>query len=119
MNTDPRVEAAPNIWLATVRPDGRPHLIPIWFVVDDGRWYICAGAESVKAKNIRHNPRVALALEDGNHPLVIEGEARGVTPTVAVIDKFKAKYDWDITSDPQYSVVFEVEVKKHLMQGNP
>lgn len=110
-----RLESARNIWLATVRPDGRPHLVPIWFVVDAGRWYICTGPESVKARNLQANPRVALALEDGDQPLVVEGTARRVTPSPAVVRKFKDKFDWDITTDADYSAVFEITVTRQVL----
>jgi PPOX class probable F420-dependent enzyme len=115
---DGRLESARNIWVATVRPDGRPHLVPIWFVVDEGRWYICTGPNSVKARNLQANPRVALSLEDGDNAYVVEGVAHVVQPSSAVIRKFKAKYDWDITTDTEYTQVFEVIVKKKLMGGD-
>jgi PPOX class probable F420-dependent enzyme len=110
-----RVEEAKNVWMATVRPDGRPHLVPIWFVVDAGRWYLCTAPGSVKARNLSRNPQIALALEDGSNPVVIEGEAQPASPSTSVVDKFKAKYDWDITADAHYSVVFEVTVRRMVM----
>jgi PPOX class probable F420-dependent enzyme len=110
-----RVEEARNVWLATVRPDGRPHLVPIWYVVDEGRWYLCTNPGSVKARNLSQNPRVALALEDGTNPYIVEGEARLVSPSTTIVDKFKAKYDWDITTDAHYSSVFEVTVRRSVM----
>ena len=113
-----RLEREPNVWLATVRPDGRPHLVPIWFVVDDGRWYICTAPDSVKARNLHANPKIALALEDGSNPHIVEGEARAVKPNPAVVRKFKEKYDWDITEDSYYTQVFEVAVRKRVMSGS-
>jgi general stress protein 26 len=110
-----RLEVARNIWLATVRPDQRPHLVPIWFVVDAGRWYICTGPASVKARNLQANPRVALALEDGDRPFVVEGTARLVTPSAAVVRKFKEKFDWDITTDTEYGAVFEITVTRQVL----
>jgi general stress protein 26 len=110
-----RLEAAQNVWIATVRPGGRPHLVPVWFVVEDGRWYICTSPASVKARNLQSNPRVALALEDGSDPYIVEGEARPVESAPRVVRKFKEKYDWDITTDTQYTQVFEVRVKKKVM----
>ena len=110
-----RLESAQNVWMATVRPRGRPHLVPIWFVVDEGCWYICTAPDSVKARNLQSNANVALALEDGSDPYIVEGEARPVEPLPGVVRKFKEKYDWDITTDTQYTQVFEVEVKKRIM----
>jgi nitroimidazol reductase NimA-like FMN-containing flavoprotein (pyridoxamine 5'-phosphate oxidase superfamily) len=112
---DSRLDTAPNIWLATVRSNGRPHLVPIWFVLDEERWYICTGKQSVKARNLLANPRVALALEDGTNAFVVEGAARAVAPSAEVIRKFKSKYDWDITADPPYDTVFEIEIEKQVM----
>jgi len=111
-----RVQQAQNVWLATVRPDGRPHLVAIWFVTAGERWYICTGSGSVKARNMRANPAVTLALEDGNNPYVLEGQARKVEPDPGVIAQFKAKYDWDITTDEQYDQVFEIRVTRQ--RGN-
>ena len=119
MAVDGRLDSAQNVWVATARPGGRPHLVPVWFVVDadTGRWYICTAPESVKARNLRANPAVALALEDGSSPYIVEGEARPVEPSSAVVRRFRDKYDWDITTDEQYTQVFEVVVKKRVM-GN-
>ena len=113
--TDPRLGTAQNMWVATVRPDGRPHLTPIWFVVSDGAWYFVTDPHSVKARNLHHNAKVALALEDGTNPHIVEGQARAVQPPVEVIRLFKEKYDWDITTDGQYTQTFEVTVLKRVM----
>lgn len=110
-----RLESARNVWLATVRPDGRPHLVPVWFVVEAGRWYVCTGAGSVKARNLGANPRVALALEDGDAPYVVEGRARRVAASAAVAARFRAKFDWDITADADYDAVFEIEVDRQVL----
>ena len=112
---DARLHTAKNIWLATTRPDGRPHLVPIWFVWHSERLYICTGGQSVKARNLHHNPRVAVALEDGSQAFVVEGTATTVTPTAEVMALFKSKYDWDITADPPYDEVFEIAIAKQVM----
>src|SRR5436190_10273583 len=70
-----RLATERNIWLASVRPDGSPHLVPIWFVTHDGLIYICTDPESVKVRNLQHNERVSLALEDGSKPIIFEGSA--------------------------------------------
>lgn len=112
---DKRVDSAQNVWVATVRPNGHPHLVPVWFVVDEDRWYICTAPGSVKARNLQANPHLALALEDGSNPHIVEGEAHPVEPQPEIIRKFKSKYDWDITADSDYTQVFEVRVKKRVM----
>lgn len=100
--------AAANIWLATVRPDHTPHLVPIWFVELDGRIYICTSRRSVKARNFLTNPAVSLALEDGTDPLVVEGTAHPLDELPpAVVRAFQQKYDWTIT-DATYDLLVEI-----------
>src|SRR5574340_1532082 len=106
----PRVGQAQNIWLATVREDGRPHLVPIWFVWHDGKVWISTGRNSQKRKNIEHNPNVCVSLEDGTDPIVLEGTAQ-VYDDEAVRDTlaphFFAKYEWDMHIAPLwYSTPF-------------
>ena len=44
--------------LATVRRDGRPHVQPVWFVLDDdGTVVFMTNARTVKARNLRRDPR--------------------------------------------------------------
>ncbi len=66
------------IWLGTVRPDGRPHLVPVWFIWDGSTMLIFSQPGSRKVANLRRNPHVTLALETGGtgaDVIVIEGEA--------------------------------------------
>ncbi len=116
MITSDRILTERNIWFATVRPDGRPHLIPIWFVVHEQAYYICTAPGSVKAHNIAHDARVTLALEDGDKPFVIEGEASPVEPPTDVIAAFKSKYDWDITTDEHYTQTYRIDVRRQVAE---
>jgi hypothetical protein len=112
-----RLQSESNVWVATVRPDGRPHLTPVWFVWHAGRAYLCIGPNSVKARNLAHNSRVALALEDGSQPVILEGTGRPIDRPdwpPEVIDGFKRKYDWNIAADGDYGFVVEVTPGKYL-----
>jgi F420H(2)-dependent biliverdin reductase len=112
-----RLAASRNIWIATVRPNGAPHLIPIWFVAHGGQIYICTAPDTVKVRNLRTNPRVSLALEDGSVPVILEGAATVMENTAApreVIAMFKLKYGWEILlSEPHY-VIIEITTTKTL-----
>jgi PPOX class probable F420-dependent enzyme len=112
-----RLETEHNVWLASVRPDGRPHLVPVWFAWHDGKLYVCIEPESVKGRNIRQNPRLALALENGSTPVICEGTAAPVSAPwpEAVRAVFQQKYDWDIFSDAQYTQLLEVMPEKWLV----
>ena len=113
---DPRLDSERNIWLATVRPDGRPHLIPIWFVWLNTRFYLCTGKASVKGRNLQANPNLVLALEDGSKPLIAEGTATLLDPPFApeLAAAFQAKYDWDMRHSDQYNMVVEVTPQRWL-----
>ena len=99
---------ARNVWMASVRADGRPHLVPVWFVVSGQRWYVSIEPDSVKARNIATNPRVSLALEDCDSPYILQGSARPSNITAVIAQLFKAKYAWDITTDQRYNAVYEI-----------
>jgi PPOX class probable F420-dependent enzyme len=68
--------AQPGI-LATVRPDGRPHAVPIWYDVDDdGSIVFNTGESTVKGRNLRHQARATLCVQDPAPPysfVLIEG----------------------------------------------
>ena len=64
--------------LATVRADGRPHVVPIWFTLRDDHVVFNTHESSVKATNMRREPRVAIAVDDQAPPysfVTIEGIA--------------------------------------------
>jgi PPOX class probable F420-dependent enzyme len=54
--------------LATVRRDGRPHVVPVWFVLDGDDLVLTTGASSVKAQAMRRDPRVCLCVDDERPP---------------------------------------------------
>jgi PPOX class probable F420-dependent enzyme len=81
---------APNEWrafleagtrtakLATHRSDGRPHVAPIWFILDGHELVFTTGRDSVKGRNMRQDPRVMLSVDDELPPfafVLIEGSA--------------------------------------------
>jgi F420H(2)-dependent biliverdin reductase len=111
-----RVSTERNVWLATMRPNGRPHLVPVWFVWLNAKIYVCMQPGSVKARNLQQQPRVSLALENGDKPIIAEGEARFLPAPFpdAVNAAFKAKFDWDIQKETGYQTMIEVVVEKWL-----
>ena len=55
-------------YLSTVRPDGAPHVTPLWHHYDGTRAYVVAEASSVKVENIRNEPRVVLCVPSTGSP---------------------------------------------------
>ena len=104
-----RLRQEPIIWLSSVRPDQRPHLVPVWFVWDGSEAIlIVSEPENQKIRNIRQNNHVTLALETaqgGDDVVLIEGDAELVEdetlafqishPTLAVayIEKYGQKIE--------------------------
>ena len=72
------LEAEPIVWVSTVRPDGTPHLIPIWFWWDGEALLVFSKPDAQKVRNLRANPSVMLALgdvEDDFDVGLVEGRA--------------------------------------------
>ena len=65
------------VQVASIGPDGTPHLIPMWFAVIDGRIAFWTYAKSQKANNLRRDPRVTCLVEAGES----YGELRGLSIT--------------------------------------
>jgi PPOX class probable F420-dependent enzyme len=64
--------------LATAGKDGRPHVVPIWFVLDGDTLVFMMGETSAKARHIADNRRVALCVDDERPPfafVMVEGIA--------------------------------------------
>lgn len=98
-----RLVAAQTYWLATMRQDGRPHLIPLSGLWTDGLLYLCTSASSVEADNLAHDPRCAVTVSTLSVPplhLVVEGEASMVSDHAhlgRVAEAYAVKYGRQLT----------------------
>ena len=69
--------------LATLMPDGSPQSVPVWIGREGDRIIVCTGENSLKGKNTRRDPRVALSIVDFDNPYVeaqIEDELSSAGP---------------------------------------
>lgn len=76
-HADKRLHSDLMMWLSTVRPDGRPHLVPVWFLWD-GATVLIFSKPDQKVRNLQQNPNVTMALDDskeGEDAVLIDGEA--------------------------------------------
>ncbi|MFI6033479.1 PPOX class F420-dependent oxidoreductase [Streptomyces sp. NPDC051315] len=65
--------------LSTVRADGRPHVAPVWFLLDGDEVVFNTGKDTVKGRNLVRDGRVALCVDDDRPPfgyVVVQGVAR-------------------------------------------
>jgi gamma-glutamylcyclotransferase (GGCT)/AIG2-like uncharacterized protein YtfP len=105
-------------WLSSVRPDGRAHSAPVWHVWYQGRIYIGTISGAVKTANILENPSVVITHPDPVDALIIEGWATPAAKLEAQLQPlFKAKYNWDISSDAEYDTIIEITPTKLLAWG--
>ena len=63
--------------LATLMPDGSPHVSPVWIDVDGDVVLVNTVAGRMKERNVRRDPRVALSVRD--HEVTIRGRVVEMT----------------------------------------
>jgi PPOX class probable F420-dependent enzyme len=64
--------------VSTVRADGRPHSAPIWYALDAREFVFTTGRDTVKGRNLRRDPRLALCIHDERPPfayVIVDGTA--------------------------------------------
>jgi PPOX class probable F420-dependent enzyme len=94
-----RLRSERTIWLATVAPDGRPSVRPVWFVWDGDTFLVFSQPTSAKVRHIAANPSVCLHLDPdewGESVVIVSGEAR-MAPDHPPADQTPAyleKYAW-------------------------
>ena len=88
--------------LVTLRPEGAPHVAPVWFLWDGehgtkGRAWVMADGGAVKVRNIQSNPSVALSIATPERPLsyvVLEGQAAVDSDDLSqVVERMCVLYD--------------------------
>jgi hypothetical protein len=86
-----RLEQARSYWVATVRPDGSPHLAAVWGVWLDDSFSFSTGGRSRKARNLAANPGCVVTPEHAGEAVVVEGVA-GRTTDPAILATLLAAY---------------------------
>lgn len=105
---------AKNYWVATTRPDGRPHVMPVWGLWLQGVFYFSSDGGSRKARNIAASGRAVVHLESGDEAVIVEGEAQRVMDRAlfAKVDAaYTKKYRMGLSGIPGDVGVFAVRPK--------
>lgn len=91
----------PNVtfFVATVRPDGRPHSAGVGGAWVDDALYFTSGPAALKSRNLAMNPACSISARLPGMDLVLEGEARRVTdaPTLERVASVYRAGGWPAT----------------------
>ncbi len=98
---DKRLRSDIVIWLGSVRADGRPHLVAVWFLWDGDTFLIFSQPGKQKVRNLQQNRNVVLALDNtqgGGDVIVVEGQATllDTADVNAAFPAFEQKYSTHI-----------------------
>ncbi len=96
-----RVTAARNYWVATARADGGPHLTPVWGIWRANAFHFFADPDSLKARNIRRDPRAVVHLESGDEVVILEGTLEPASATPAIVSSYESKYGISLGDAPE------------------
>ena len=105
--------------LSTLMADGSPQNAPVWIGREGDRIVICTGENSLKARNTRQDPRIALSIVDQQNPYE-EAQLRGRVverrpdPTLKIMDPISLKYTGKPFPfrDPEGRVALIIEIEK-------
>jgi hypothetical protein len=89
-DVEARLETATRMWLATVRPDGRPHTVPVDGLWLEGAAWFGGSAETVKHRNLLADGRATLHLPDADSAVIVEGTAELIRPGPPTVDALVA-----------------------------
>jgi PPOX class probable F420-dependent enzyme len=106
--------------LATLMTDGSPQNAPVWVDLEGDRILVCTGEGSLKARNTKRDPRVALSIVAFDNPYV-EAQIRGRVverrpdADFAVMDPVSRKYTgkpFPMRDNPAQRLVLVIEVER-------
>jgi hypothetical protein len=98
-----KLAASKAYWLATTRPDGRPHTVPVDGIWWEGALYFGGDPDTVHIRNLRHDPRAVIHTESGESPVIAEGTSEWRQPSAeevsGLVTATKAKYGYQASPD--------------------
>lgn len=108
--------------LATLMPDGSPNVTPVWIGREGDRIVICMGENSLKGKNTKRDPRIAVSIIDFTNPyeeVQIRGRVieRRAEPELKTLDGYSHKYTgkpFPFRNPGQIALVIEVETARYM-----
>lgn len=123
--TDPERETylkqARSMALATIGPDGYPHVVAMSFMVDAGNIYMTSFTKAQKVLNIRRNPKVAVLVESGAvyaelKGVMIRGDCELIEDSTAVFEKLRQIREFhNRTVNPSDDTVLRKRANKRII----
>lgn len=121
------------VWLSSIRPDGRPHLVAAWFIWDGDSIVVMSKPGAQKVRNVRHDPHVMIGigrLGGGGDVELVEAMAEvepSLDDTPTLPDGFVQKYAamlarLEVTAERfawTYSQVIRIQPTRRLAWGAP
>ena len=82
--------------VGTNRHDGPPQLSPVWYLYEEGRFYVSVLVASAKYRNLQRDPRISLCV-DGSHPDARAVMIYGRAELVVADSPWREDLHWRIT----------------------
>jgi PPOX class probable F420-dependent enzyme len=123
INPDVRrvLDGTPIAHIASVLPDGAPHSVPMWIGTNGDHVAVLTGPHSLKARNLRRDPRVAVSLtpvDNPFEPIIIRGRVVEWLEGDAawqVVDQIAMKYIGTAYGRDQERVVALIEPERQIV----
>jgi nitroimidazol reductase NimA-like FMN-containing flavoprotein (pyridoxamine 5'-phosphate oxidase superfamily) len=96
-----RLNKSRQYWIATTRPDKRPHVMVVWALWLDGALYFSTGSKSRKARNLAKNLHCTMCTEKADEAVILEGTVeteKNVERIREFLRLYEKKYKWDMSS---------------------
>ena len=105
-----RLVKSHNYMISTTRPDSSPHMVPVWGIWLDEKFYFSTSRSSRKGRNLAANPNCVVCNEDLHEVVIVEGVAEELPDNaipVPLYDAYPVKYPpWKL--DPSLGPIFVV-----------
>ncbi len=107
-------------WLATLNPDGSPHVTGVGALWVDGAFWFETGEHTRKGRNLARDPRATLSMATDEFDLVVEGTVERVTdpPTVAAMAARWAGAGWPVEVD-ESGIALTAEFERAVRRSAP
>jgi len=94
-----RLEKSHNYWIATSRPDGRPHLMLVWGIWWQDAFWFSTGPRTRKARNIAADAHCVIGTEKADEAVILEGLAEEIKDRSVwkhIVQVYNRKYGGDV-----------------------